>query len=388
MPLGDDIVTGAAPAPPQPAQTPGGRTVLATHATFAEALLEQSQGVRSYVVVMHDYEPEGRHLVGIEPLTVGRDPARHIVVADDQVSRLHLQIAAVGNDLFVEDLGSSNGTFANDGRRITAPLVLPPGAAVRVGSHLLVHERCTARDAELARELEKASTYVRALLPAQIPAGPIRIDWFFRPSLRLGGDAFGYFPIDDDNVAFYLIDVSGHGVSAAMHSVSVANILRPKALSVDLRDPAAVLGSLNEAFPMDAHDGMYFTIWYGVYSASRRELTYSSAGHHPSQLCAGGPTRVALGGPSPMIGAIAGYCYQAQLCRVPAAAVLYLFSDGAFETTTREGHQHRLEDFLPLLGAAGAGQPGEAERIYRAVRGRARPGPLEDDFSLLAVSID
>ena len=69
------------------------------------------------------------------------------------------------------------------------------------------------------------------------------------------------------NVALYLIDVSGHGVSAAMHSVSVANILRPKALSVDLRDPAAVLESLNEAFPMDAHDDMYFTIWYGVYSA-------------------------------------------------------------------------------------------------------------------------
>jgi serine phosphatase RsbU (regulator of sigma subunit) len=385
MPLGDDIVTSEAPAAPQP---PGGRTVLATHATFAEALLEQSQGVRSYIVIMHDYEPEGRHLVWAEPLTVGRDSARHIVVADEQISRLHAQITAVGNDVVVEDLGSSNGTFASDGRRLTKPLVLPPGAAVRVGNRLLVHERGTTRDAELARELEKATAYVRALLPARVPMGPIRTDWFFRPSLRLGGDAFGYFSIDDDNVAFYLIDVSGHGVSAAMQSVSVVNLLRPKALSVDLRDPAAVLGSLNEAFPMDAHDGMYFTIWYGVYSAARRTLTYSSAGHHPSQLCARGQTPVALGGPAPMIGAIADYRYQSRLCEVPAAATLYLFSDGVFETTSREGQQQRLEDFLPLLGADGAGQPGEAERIYRTVRGRTRSGPLEDDFSLLAVSID
>ena len=89
-----------------------------------------------------------------------------------------------------------------------------------------------------------------------------------------------------------------------------------------------------------------------------------------------------------MIGAIPGYRYRSQLCQVPAAAILYLFSDGVFETTSRDGRQHGLEDFLPLLGADGAGQAGEAERIYRAVRSRARPGPLEDDFSLLAVSID
>jgi serine phosphatase RsbU (regulator of sigma subunit) len=386
MPLGDDTVNSS--AGPAPQSSGGGRTVLATHATVAEALLEQAQGIRSYVVVMHDYEPEGRHLVGAEPLTVGRDPARHIVLADAQVSRLHLQIAAVGNDLVVEDLGSSNGTFANDGRRLAAPLVLAPGAAVRAGSRLLVHERCTSRDAELARELEKASAYVRALLPARVPSGPIRVDWFFRPSLRLGGDAFGYFPIDDDNVAFYLIDVSGHGVSAAMYSVSVVNLLRPKALSADLRDPAAVLDALNEAFPMEAHDGMYFTIWYGVYSASKRELTYSSAGHHASRLCARAEAPVALGGPAPMIGAMPGFQYRSQRCHVPATAVLYLFSDGVFETTARDGQQLGLADFLPLLGAQGAGQAGETEQIYRAVRGRGRPGPLEDDFSLLAISID
>src|SRR5262245_11267252 len=222
--VGDD--GGAVPAIPQ---QPAGQTVLATHATLAEALLER-EGVRSYVIVMHDYEPEARHLVGSEPLTVGRDPARDIVLADAQVSRLHLQIVCVGSDLVVEDLGSSNGTFS-EGRRISAPLALPAGSGVRVGSRTLVHERCSPRDDELAREMEKASAYVRALLPPRVPSGPIRTDWFYRPSLRLGGDAFGYFVIDDDHIAAYLIDVSGHGVSAAMHSVSVVNMLKSRALS-------------------------------------------------------------------------------------------------------------------------------------------------------------
>ena len=89
-----------------------------------------------------------------------------------------------------------------------------------------------------------------------------------------------------------------------------------------------------------------------------------------------------------MIGAIPGFGFHSQRCQVPAAAVLYLFSDGVFETTARDGHQLGLADFLPLLGAEGAGKAGEAEQIYRDVRGRSRSGPLEDDFSLLAVSFD
>jgi serine phosphatase RsbU (regulator of sigma subunit) len=363
-----------------------GQTVLATQATVTEALLER-EGARSYVVVMHDYEPEGRRLVGSEPLTVGRDAVRDIVVPDAQVSRLHLQLMTVGKDLVVEDLGSSNGTFF-DGKRISAPLVLPAGGAVRVGNRTLVHERCSARDDELAREMEKASAYVRALLPARVTAGPIRTDWFYRPSLRLGGDAFGYFVIDDDHVAVYLIDVSGHGVSAAMHSVSVVNMLKPKALSVDLRDPTRVLGSLNEAFPMDAHDGMYFTIWYGVYSAPTRSLTYACAGHHPGLVYARGEAPAALGMSAPMIGALPNHRYESRRAQIAPASVLYLFSDGAFETTSTDGRQQGFDDFLPLLEAEATGSTGGAERIYRAVRSRTRTGPLDDDFSLLAVSID
>ncbi len=108
MALGD-VVGNDAGTPATPQQPPG-QTVLATHATLAEALLERDRD-RSYVVVMHDYEPEGRYPVGPEPLTVGRDAARDIVVPDVQVSRLDLQVVAVGSDLVVEDLGSSNGTL-------------------------------------------------------------------------------------------------------------------------------------------------------------------------------------------------------------------------------------------------------------------------------------
>jgi serine phosphatase RsbU (regulator of sigma subunit) len=65
-----------------------------------------------------------------------------------------------------------------------------------------------------------------------------------------------------------------------------------------------------------------------------------------------------------------------------------LFSDGVFEIVTREQRQWRLEDFVPLIRAT----PGEGEsmlesqRLFRAVKAAARPGPLDDDFSLLVVT--
>jgi len=44
-----------------------------------------------------------------------------------------------------------------------------------------------------------------------------------------------------------------------------------------------VLGRLNAMFQMENHNGMFFTIWYGVYDRAT-ELVYASAGHHPAYL--------------------------------------------------------------------------------------------------------
>ena len=72
--------------------------------------------------------------------------------------------------------------------------------------------------------------------------------------------------------------------------------------------------------------------------------------------------------------------------QVPPGSVLYVFSDGVFEVQTPEGRPWRLGDFVPLLTQAP--QPGltEPERLVAAVRQQARPGPPEDDVSMLSVT--
>ncbi len=101
---------------------------------------------------------------------------------------------------------------------------------------------------QLHHEIAEAADYVRAILPAPIEEGHIRTAWRLTPSTSLGGDAFGYHWIDQDHFALYLIDVSGHGVGAALLSVSVVNALRMHSLpDTNFKYPRKVLAALNLA---------------------------------------------------------------------------------------------------------------------------------------------
>ena len=133
----------------------------------------------------------------------------------------------------------------------------------------------------LAQEVEQAANYVRSLLPSPLlpppqTKGPVRVDWRFIPSTQLGGDSFGYHWLDDDHFAVFLLDVSGHGVGSSLLSVSAMNVISSQTLpNTDFRDPGQVLKALDATFLMDQHDDKYFTIWYGVYRKSRRQLVYA-----------------------------------------------------------------------------------------------------------------
>ena len=71
---------------------------------------------------------------------------------------------------------------------------------------------------------------MRALIPAPW-AGPVAIDWRYVPSSNLGGDTIGYHWLDDDHLALYLIDVTGHGLDSALLAVTVTNVIRTRSLA-------------------------------------------------------------------------------------------------------------------------------------------------------------
>lgn len=237
--------------------------------------------------------------------------------------------------------------------------------------------------ARLDAELNDAGRYVFSILPDKRAASPAT-DWLLVPSTELGGDSFGYHWIDDDHFAIYLLDVCGHGVGAALLSVTVINVLRASALAnADFRDPSTVLKALNDTFPMEKQNNMFFTIWYGVYRKSTGELRFATGGHPPSILLraagAGHEMLITVGGVA--IGALSDMDYDSSVTHVAPGDRLLVISDGTFEVNG-PGDAMLSVDALAEQAEAHGSRP---QDIHEWVRSFNAAGPLPDDFSLLEV---
>ena len=243
---------------------------------------------------------------------------------------------------------------------------------------------------QLNDELSDATGYVKTVLPHKISSVALLTDWRFIPSASLGGDSFGYHWIDEDHFALYLIDVSGHGWAAALLSVSVINTLRSQALpKTDFHKPEQVLFALNNAFPGERHNDMFFTIWYGVYSISSRQLIYASGGHPPALLISGFSPEKAqvdqLRTPNFVIGGDSDAIYQSRIQEIRVPARLFVFSDGVFDITKIDGSIWGFNEFLEFMAQPSNPDQSILDSLLNYAQELSQKETFEDDFTILEI---
>ena len=241
----------------------------------------------------------------------------------------------------------------------------------------LINERMRA-------EFAAGLRYVRDCIPAPM-GGLVSVDWRYVPASTLGGDTIGYHWLDKHHLAFYLIDVTGHGLDSALLSVTVTNVIRTGALSgTNMERPDQVLARLNEAFRGEQHGNRYFTIWYGVYDSVARTLTWAGGGHHPSLVLPGGESEpLVLPSEGLMMGVLPSADFPAQSCQIPVNARLLIFSDGVFEIF-RQGRQvWNLDDCIAYMAVLAKGQGSLMDRLLQHVQRLRGSAQLDDDFSII-----
>ncbi len=248
------------------------------------------------------------------------------------------------------------------------------------------YRRLEESQRQLAEEVAQAARYVQSLLPARLD-GAVRIDWRFVPSTQLGGDMFGYHWLDDDHLAIYLLDVSGHGVGSSLLAVSVNNLIASQSLpNTDCREPGKVLARLNDIFPMEKQHDKYFTIWYGVFNRSKRVLKYSNAGHPPALLFTGPSAAAARLHQLKSVGLAAGMLeaadYDTKVVKLGAFARLVLYSDGVYEITRPDEPMWSFQEFVDHVSGLSREQP-VADQLLEHVRQLHGSDVLADDFSVL-----
>ncbi|MFC1877097.1 SpoIIE family protein phosphatase [Thermodesulfobacteriota bacterium] len=249
---------------------------------------------------------------------------------------------------------------------------------------ILTRKKLKEQKAILDKELEEAASYVKTMLPPPIREGPVQIDWRFFPSASLGGDAFGYQWLDDNHFAIYLLDVSGHGVGAALLSVSVLNTLRSQSLAdTDFKRADQVLERLNMAFQGERHNDMFFTFWYGVYNTSDRSLTYAGAGHPPALLFMNESNVIELKTRNFVVGGMPDVSYKQNKLNICNGASLYIFSDGVYEVEQEDGSMWKFSDYVSLLSEINSDEQSSLDRLFDQTLQRVNGDKFEDDYTIL-----
>ena len=249
---------------------------------------------------------------------------------------------------------------------------------------IVARNELAAAQQRLAHEIRDAADYIESLLPPRL-SGPIRSDYRFITSSHLGGDLFGYQWLSKTELAVYLLDVMGHGVGSSLLAVTASDTIRRQTLpNADFCDPASVLTALNVAFPIERNHNKFFTIWYGVYNTTTRDMRYSSAGHHPALLFKPDGSRPCeLGEPAHMIGLDLEESYQTKTATMPDRSRLYLFSDAAFEMTNGQGQMlglHGLADELIEIVLCDDCRVEQAVQKLMHFRGKQE---FDDDLSII-----
>jgi sigma-B regulation protein RsbU (phosphoserine phosphatase) len=240
---------------------------------------------------------------------------------------------------------------------------------------------------ELEHEFSDAAKYVRQMLPPPLVGHEI-IDWHFHPSMKLGGDGLGYRRVDEDQIAFYILDVTGHGLGSALLAVTALELLRNRnpASRIDFSRPASVMDRLNRSFQMKEHGGKFFSAWYGVYSRSRQTITYANAGHPPALLLTRQGDKTVLSMTPPGT-SVLGIMPQMEIPETtlpfPPTSELYLFTDGLYELLDPKGGRGSYDEFLGYLHNANEAGSDIWEAIRRWHEISHAKKMIDDDVSVL-----
>lgn len=119
-----------------PATGPGGKGKAAKQPKAARQQPTRRRGSPTHVLVVQGTNAGERAELDERPILIGRGNDAAIRLDDDYVSTRHARIARSGDQWFVEDLGSTNGTYVGSAR-ISQPTTLTLGAQVRIGKTIL-----------------------------------------------------------------------------------------------------------------------------------------------------------------------------------------------------------------------------------------------------------
>lgn len=285
-------------------------------------------------------------------------------------------------------------------RPIDAPVLL---ARIRA----VLRSYCMAnRVRQNNRMLKDDLTAAREVLLSVVPLAPFfsvgyHADWRYAPSTYVGGDMLDIALLGENRLGFYVCDVSGHGVAAAMLAIWVHHFLRPEASArvpgnMTLQDLPALGELLNPDRPLARLDKVlgqgridrYLTAVYCVLDCRSGRLSYCAAGHPRPIVVHTDGTQDVLDIASTPVGMGLGLPFQVGQHQLRRGDRLFLYTDGLTEVMAPNGEcfgTERLKYHLNLTRQARLGV--QLDEILRGIADFSGELVAEDDISLFGLEV-
>jgi len=186
----------------------------------------------------------------------------------------------------------------------------------------------------LAEQMRLAGLVQQDFLPTQLPnIDEVRWATLFLPAEWVSGDIYNIVRIDEQHIAFYVADVVGHGIPAALLTIFVkqALVMRETVESnYRIFSPAEVMKNLNMRMAAQKLSGYQFaTCCYCLLNVKTLQLTYARGGHpypiliRPQEQ----PRQLEMRGS--LLGIFQESEYTQQTIQLQSGDKLLLYSDGA-----------------------------------------------------------
>lgn len=193
-----------------------------------------------------------------------------------------------------------------------------------------------------------------------------RVSLLLKPCGHIGGDLVGMFSPNPDQVVFYNIDVSGHGITSALLTARLASYLSAEHLDFNIavkpgskhpfeaRPPQEIAQDLNARFVADVGIDQYFTMAYGVADLTNGVVQMVQAGHpHPLFLKSTGELSYIGDGGLPLGLLPDAKVQQLDVTLDPGDRILF-YSDGVTEGQTVAGAPLGEDGLMRLVSASAA----------------------------------
>jgi phosphoserine phosphatase RsbU/P len=265
------------------------------------------------------------------------------------------------------------------------------------------HQEAMRANHRMKNDLDTAAKIQNALLPSEedLPdEGPVRFAWRFQPCEELAGDSLTINRLDDAHWGVCVLDVCGHGVAAALLSVTVRRFLSARRDSLSLvwdripgtnhyavAQPAKVAERLNARFPWNSTTAQFFTLFYGVLNTETFEFQYVSAGHPPALYLTAHGAADLLGGENLPIG-LTNKCYIDHKIQLDRGDRVFLYSDGITDVPNPDQKLFGLEALTQTLqDARGVELERSLDHVLEAVGGWSGGRRAIDDLTLVALEV-